>query len=300
MNTMIMKIISIIGLILILGGGLLSWRAYGHYKQRQVERVARLQEKAEEITVTTIEGWTVADIAAQLEKQGFGSAKDFIKTAQVFDTTSFPLTGRPAKTDLEGYLFPDTYRFAKTASSESILDKMLQNFTARVQTLGVTQAGNALTIPGYDTAKIFGGDGKSGMSLYDIITLASIIEQESGGKGAVSDSSLSLNEERKLVASVFYNRMQIGQALESDATINYVTGKNSPAASIADLEVNSPYNTYKYAGLPPGPICNPSLGSIAAALNPAHSDYFYFLHKQPSGKVEFSKTFEEHKRKKLE
>jgi UPF0755 protein len=88
-------------------------------------------------------------------------------------------------------------------------------------------------------------------------------------------------------------------ALQSDATVNYATGKNLPSPTLADLEVNSPYNTYKHRGLPPGPISNPSLSSLMAAIYPAETDYLYFLHKQPSGEPVYSKTFEEHVANKL-
>jgi UPF0755 protein len=291
----------VIGFLIVMITGVVGvWQIYSAYQQRRAERLARMQQKVEEVSVTTIEGWTVSDIAQALEKQGFGNAKDFEKLAETFDTTSYPLTQRPAKTDLEGYLFPDTYRFAKTESQESIMGKMLKDFTNRLGSINISSPSDSLSITGYEGLTTSGGDNKPGFSLYDIIIVASMIEKESGGKGAVSDPAMNLDEERRLVASVFYNRLQIGKALESDATINYVTGKNDPGVSSADQEINSPYNTYKYPGLPPGPICNPSLGSIKAALNPAKSDYFYFLHKQPSGQVEFSKTFEEHVKKKLE
>jgi UPF0755 protein len=212
------------------------------------------------------------------------SQKEFSDALNNFDESGFPLLARPANKTLEGYLFPDTYRFAKAATPDEVITKMLANFSSRLSSLGISA----------DDAK---NKKFNGLSLYEIITLASIIEQESGGKGATT-GELSLQDERNLVASVFYNRLAIGQALESDATVNYVTGKDSPGVSAEDLQVNSAYNTYKYPGLPPGPISNPSLGSIKAALNPAKSDYYYFLHKQPSGQVDFSKTFEEHKSKK--
>ncbi len=297
---MFKSLVSITSILILLGFAFFGWKTYSNYKERQAERQARLQQKAEEVTVTTIEGWTVKEIAAELEKKGLVKADEFIKTANAFDSTNYPLTSRPTKSDLEGYLFPDTYRFAKDSTAESILSKMLDDFTDRMASVDVTAYSDNIAIPGYGQLNVQGGDGKPGMSLYDIITLASIIEKESGGKGAESDPNLTLNDERKLVASVFYNRLKIGQALESDATINYVTGKNDPGASLKDLEINSPYNTYKFPGLPPGPICNPSLGSIKAALNPAVSDYLYFLHKQPSGRVEFSKTFDEHVRSKTQ
>lgn len=291
------RVIAAVILIVVLLGGAGVWRVYQSYQARVAARKAAMQQKAEEVTVTLIEGWTIDDIAEAIGKSGLASSTDFLRTAEKFDYQSYPLINKPNKTDLEGYLFPDTYRFAKDSSLETVLDKILNNFTNRLASIGVTAAKENYVIPGYENISVSGGDNKPGMSLYDIITLASIIEKESGGKGSTT-GNLSLQEERGLVAGVFYNRLAIGKALESDATVNYVTGKNTPAASGSDLQVNSPYNTYKYAGLPPGPICNPSLGSIKAALQPTKSDYFYFLHAQPSGKVDFSKTFEEHVRKK--
>jgi UPF0755 protein len=271
-------------LIVLLLGAIGLWGAYRAYRNNQAERIARLQQKAEEVTITTIEGWTVDETAEYLEKQGMFPKADFISALNKFDESEFPLLVRPENRDLEGYLFPDTYRFAKDATPDEVITKMLANFSSRLGSIGIT-ADDAQN-------KKF-----NGLTLYEIITLASIIEQESGGQGSTT-GDLSLQDERNLVASVFYNRMEIGQALESDATINYITGKNSPGVSAEDLEVNSAYNTYKHAGLPPGPIGNPSLGSIKAAIAPAESDYLYFLHKQPSGEVDFSRTFEEHKSKK--
>ncbi len=278
---MIKKSISILFLLVFIGGSIGIWSAYKAYNNRKIERQARLVQQVEETKATVIEGWDVDQIAEYYEKQDLFSQKDFIKATQEFDSSAYPLITRPNSKSLEGYLFPDTYRFTKNSTPEEVITKMLENFSARVATLGIEDP----------TEK------HNGLSLYEIIILASIIEKESGGEGATT-GELSLQDERNLVASVFYNRMAIGQGLESDATVNYVTGKSTPGVSLKDLEVDSPYNTYKYAGLPPGPICNPSLGSIKAALQPAKSDYFYFLHKQPSGQVDFSRTFQEHVSKK--
>ena len=294
---MIQKII-IIAVLVVMGLGVaITLNAYQNYRDDRRERVARMQEKAEEVQITIIEGWTIEDVAKYLEKQGLFSAEDFLNAAKKFDYTAFPLIQKPSNATLEGYLFPDTYRVPKQATPELVLAKLLQNFSSRVESLGLTSGNSAIVIPGFEKLSIVGGDGNAGVSLYDILTLAAIIERESGGKGAVS-GPLSLDAERGLVAGVFYNRLLIGQALESDATVNYVTGKNSPGVSLKDTEVNSAYNTYKYAGLPPGPIGNPSLGSIRAALKPTTTDYYFFLHKQPSGKVDFSRTFAEHVSKK--
>lgn len=278
---MIKKTIGIAFIIVFIAGCLGIWTIYKAYNDRKIERQARLVEKVEETKATVIEGWDVEEVAAYFEKQGLFSENDFIKASQEFDTSAYPLITRPNSKSLEGYLFPDTYRFTKDSTPEEVITKMLDNFSARVATLGIEDP----------------SEKHNGLSLYEILILASIIEKESGGEGATT-GELSLQDERNLVASVFYNRLAIGQGLESDATVNYVTGKSTPGASLKDLQVDSPYNTYKYAGLPPGPICNPSLGSIKAALQPAKSDYYYFLHKQPSGLVDFSRTFEEHVSKK--
>ncbi len=278
---MIKKTIGIAFIIVFIAGCLGIWTIYRVYNNRKLERQARLAQQVEETKATVIEGWSVDEIATYYEKQGLFSKNDFVNAAKQFDTKDYPLITRPNNKSLEGYLFPDTYRFTKDSTPEEVIIKMLDNFSARVAALGIEDP----------------SEKHNGLSLYEIITLASIIEKESGGEGATT-GELSLQDERNLVASVFYNRLAIGQGLESDATVNYVTGKSTPGASLKDLQVDSPYNTYKYAGLPPGPICNPSLGSIKAALQPAKSDYYYFLHKQPSGQVDFSKTFEEHVSKK--
>ena len=240
--------------------------------------------RAEEITIRITEGWNNKEIADYLEKQGIVSAKDFMKYQAEFDSKGYWfLRDIPNGFDIEGFLFPDTYRlFAsvkvaepKTAS-ETIIRKLLGTFAAKVPE-------NA-----EDLAK------KQGLSLYEAITLASIVENETGRNAVSAEQKKLLDEERGIVAGIFYNRLNIGQALESDATVNYATGKNLPSPTLEDLQINSPYNTYKYPGLPPGPISNPSLSSINAVLNPTVTDYFFFLHKQPSGEPIYSKTFEEH------
>ena len=278
---MLKKLIVLAFLLVLISGATGTWLIFRAYQNHRAERIARLQQQAAERSITIIEGWSLDEMGTYFEKEGLFSKADFNKALDNYDASKFPFTKRPDKVDLEGYLFPDTYRISKTATPEDVITKMLANFSQRLESIGVSDP-NAQY---------------NGLTLAQVITLASIIEKESGGQGTTT-GNLSLQDERDLVASVFYNRMKIGQALESDATINYITGKDTPAASAADLEVNSPYNTYKYAGLPPGPICSPSLGSLKAALHPAESDYYYFLHKQPSGEVEFSRTFEEHKSKK--
>ena len=137
---------------------------------------------------------------------------------------------------------------------------------------------------------------KRKLSLKNVVILASIIEKEVGRNSATALTEADLEtmeQERRLVASVFYNRLGKNVALQSDATVNYISGKNSRFTTESDRAVDSPYNTYKYPGLPPGPIGNPGLDSIMAAVYPADSDYMYFLNKA-NGEAVFAKTLEEH------
>ncbi len=280
----------LIFLVLIVFG---FWSLIKDYRAEQARKVSKMQEKVAEVQVTIIEGWNTNDVAKKLEEAGMFSSDQFLKAVKDFDSSAYVLVDKPNGMGLEGYLFPDTYRFAKDSTPQEVIDKMVENFQRRMNSIGLVEDKSSYTIPGYESLKPEGGDNKNGMSLYDVLILASIIEAESG-----DSSNMSLAEERALVAGVFYNRLTIGQALESDATVNYVTGKNDPGVSGADTQINSLYNTYRYAGLPPGPIGNPSLGSIQAALRPTKSDYYYFLHKQPSGEAVFSKTFAEHVKQK--
>lgn len=278
-------------LLLLLGG---IFKLFSDYRDTQKQRLVKLQEKSAEVQVTILEGWTSEEIADKLEESELFSKTEFLTAVQKYDYSRYPLLAdKPPKTSLEGYLFPDTYRFNKDSSPDEVITKFLDNFTKRMNSIGVSGRQTVYTIPGYEDLVPVGGDNQAGMSLYDLLILASVVEKESA-----ESSNYSLAEERGLIAGVFYNRLSIGQALESDATVNYITGKNDPGVSLKDTEINSAYNTYKYAGLPPGPIGNPSLGSIQAVLRPTKSNYLYFLHKQPSGEVQFSKTFAEHIQKK--
>ncbi len=233
---------------------------------------------APETKLRITEGWDIADIAENVaydekrQQKIIDSAENFLQEIKNFDAKNYMLlSGRPKGASLEGYIFPDTYFLPQSAPTGTtisgiIISKALDNFSKKFTPEMETRAKEI------------------NMSVYEIITLASIVEKESGRS----------EEERKIVAGIFFNRLNIGMALESDATINYVTKKNSPAPSWEDLKTESPYNTYKNPGLPPGPIANPSLSAIMAVLYPTKTSYFFFLHKQPSGEPVYSKTFEEH------
>lgn len=222
-----------------------------------------------EIQVTIPEGFTIKDIEERLVEKGLSKEGDFIgKTkAHRYDFIGQSDFGSTLPS-LEGYLFPDTYRFYKDAPLEEIINKMLNNFDKKITT---------------DLREEIERQGKS---LREVIIVASIIEKE------VRDV-----EEMKKVASVFYNRLEINMPLESDATVNFVTGKNRRQATSQDISLDSPYNTYIYKNLPPGPISNPGLNAIKAAIYPDQTDYLYFLSPE-SGPTIFSRTLEEHNRAK--
>jgi len=279
-------LIAVLIIIAVVGGADL----YTAKKARDRERLARQNAKAEETTITFIEGWTIDDIAQHLDDEPgrpnmphIIKAEAFKEAIDNFDASSYPiLDSKPKKANLEGFLFPDTYRFLTDTLkqgdndpqmvSQTIIKKLLDTFSVRFTPQMQQQAK------------------EHGLTVYEAVTLASIIEKEAGPKANMPGGQ----DERRLIAGVFYNRLKAGLPLQSDATVNFITKKNTPSASGEDLEIDSPYNTYKYAGLPPGPICNPSLASLQAAVDPADTDYMYFLHKQPSGEAVFSKTYEEH------
>lgn len=156
----------------------------------------------------------------------------------------------------EGYLFPDTYLFPKTASASAIVAKMKRTFDAKTEGLAVDR---------------------------ETVILASLIERET-----------KKDEERPIVAGILMNRLDIGMALQVDATIQYAKGDWRPITAL-DKALNSPYNTYKFPGLPPGPIASPGLSSIKAAINPVETDYFFYLHDS-EGNIYYAKTLEEHNR----
>jgi len=159
----------------------------------------------------------------------------------------------------EGYIFPDTYFLNNADTLEDLVKKARDNFNSKV-----------------------------GKIDYDDLILASIIEKE-----------LQTLEDKKTGTGVLLNRLNTGMALQVDASLTYILGKASAELSKQDLELDSPYNTYKYSGLPPTPICNPSLESIEAVLNPIGTDYWYYL-STPEGETIFSKTLEEHRQAKWE
>jgi UPF0755 protein len=165
--------------------------------------------------------------------------------------------------NLEGYLFPDTYYFPLGFTSEEVIKIMRENFEKKIALYK-----NEIE--------------KSGKTLHEIIIMASILEKEAKSK-----------EDKEIISGILWKRLKAGIPLQVDSTLTYITGKKSKELTADDLEIPSPYNTYKYKGLPPTPICNPGLESILAALRPKESEYWYYF-STSEGRVIFSKTLLEH------
>ncbi|MBI4652770.1 endolytic transglycosylase MltG [Candidatus Kuenenbacteria bacterium] len=216
--------------------------------------------------IKIIEGWNYKEIGEYLENKINIPKEDFFSAAydlQWKNKYSF-LEGN----FLEGYLFPDTYQVYKNATAEDIIKKMLDNFDKKL------------------SLKIREDIKAQGKTIFEIITLASIIEKE-----------VPKEEDRKIVAGIFYKRLKQEMRLESCATINYILGNDKKQLSFEDTRIESPYNTYINNGLPPGPINNPGLSAIKAAIYPEKTDYLFFLSK-PTGETVFSKTLDEHNKNK--
>ena len=213
-------------------------------------------------TVTIPEGYTMKQIAAVLSRKGIVSAQEFLKVCH--DPKVIARYGLEGKT-LEGYLYPDSYQFSRGLSAEKVVDVMVRRFLQMVS-------------PYRDRIK------EKGMSLHEVVTLASIVEKETG-----------LANERPLIASVFINRLKKGMRLESDPTVIYGIENFNGNLTKKDLERRTPYNTYVIKGLPPGPIANPGIESIRAVLYPASSSYLYFVSKN-DGSHYFSASLAEHNR----
>lgn len=224
-----------------------------------------------ERVVKFTEGWTSVDIGEYLEKQEIVTKDEYLAAVSATDSrdivpdkTYAILATKPAAADLEGFLFPDTYRVFTDTTATEIVERQLDALELKID--------EAL-----DAAIA-----ESGHSFFEILTMASILEKE-----------VRSSRDRAIAADIFWRRIDAGIALQSDATINYITGKGDVSPSLDDLEVTSSYNTYKNKDLPPGPISNPSLAAIKAAVYPEGNLYWYFLTK-PDGTTVFSKNYEEH------
>lgn len=213
--------------------------------------------------VTVPEGSNLFDIAELLEEDDLVEADAFLAAASSQGLLrSLEIPGKSA----EGFLFPDTYQFVKYMTPEEILEIMARRFRQAV------------------TPEMEKAAGESGLSLSELVTIASIIEKETG-----------VDEEKPLVSSVIRNRMALGMPLQMDPTVIYGLRKFDDELTRKDLRTPHPYNTYLNKGLPPGPIANPGLSALEAALAPAKTKYLYFVSRN-DGSHEFSETMESHAR----
>jgi UPF0755 protein len=207
------------------------------------------------------EGFNIYDVANTMQAAGLASRDDFLAAAHTYRTLVSDID--PGATSLEGYLFPDTYQFTRTQSMSDMLSQMVRRFRQEARAAGLTSR------------------------YHEVVTMASIVEKETG-----------VPDERPLVASVMYNRLDRRMVLATDPTVIYaalLAGRYNGVIHQSDLHFDSPYNTYHRAGLPPGPICNPGLASLQAAMHPAQTDYLYFV-SDNQGHHRFSRSIEEHAR----
>lgn len=231
---------------------------------------------SEEIDIKFLEGWTIKDMDEYLAKNNLAkegifssrSSKEVSAWPFEFEKPDF-LESVPGGVDFEGYLFPDTYRVFKGATVDDIAKKMFDNLDKKL------------------SKELREEIERQGKTIHEIMTMASIIEKE-----VITDKDMAL------VSGVLNKRLEIGMNLEVDSSVNYATGQSRPSVTYDDLQIDSPYNTYKYGGLPPGPICNPGERAIIASVYPKESQFLFYLNRQDTGETIFSRNYNEHIRNK--
>lgn len=229
---------------------------------------------SEEQEIKLIEGWNIRDMAGYLsgKSEKFSDFQE-IASGRLSDwRDQFPsglLDDAPVKADLEGYLFPDTYRLFKESGSRDAIMKMIRTLDQKL------------------TPQMRQDIRRQGKTIYEILTMASIVQKE-----------VRSEKDMKIVSGIFWSRIRNSIRLESCASLAYITGENKSQFSYEDTQIDSPYNTYRNDGLPPGPIANPGLAAIEAAIYPEDTPYLYFLSDPATGETIYSRNFEEHKRNK--
>jgi UPF0755 protein len=216
--------------------------------------------------ITFREGLTIRQMAVLFEERGFGGRREFEQAAR--DVSRIRAID-PEATDLEGYLFPDTYTLPRQITASQLVERMVGRFEQAL------------------TAAIRQQAAARGLSIRELVTLASLVEKETAKA-----------DERTLVAAVYTNRLRIGMGLQCDPTVIYAlerAGRYDGNLTRAGLQFDSPYNTYRYAGLPPGPIAAPGLASLEASASPADVPYLYFVSRN-DGSHAFATTLDEHNR----
>jgi len=238
---------------------------YNLSSKMSIAQIAKKMAKGDVVKdeIVILEGWDTRDIGEYLESKNICQQNYFIALTQKDYSSKFNfLADKPKSAGLEGYLFPDTYQIAKGTTCEGILNDMLANFDKKL------------------TSELRDDIFIQKKTIFDIVTMASLLEKE-----------VRTLDDKKIVAGILWKRISIGMPLQLDATVNYITGKNDPSVTIKDTKIDSPYNTYKYNGLPKGPISNPGIDSITATVYPKKTNYLYYL---TDGKTIFSETLEQH------
>ena len=216
------------------------------------------------VQFTVPEGFGVKEIANRLYSLDLVDKEEFLKAATDFAPYEYMRKHKNVFYASEGFLFPDTYTVENDVEIEEILSLMANTFDEKLTVAMRAQAA------------------KMDLSIYDLITLASLVERE-----------VRFPEDRPIVAQVLLKRLRLNMPLQTDATLQYLMDTPKEEVSIADTQIDSPYNTYQHAGLPPGPIANPGMASIEAVLHPAETDYLYFVADR-SGHNHYAYTYEEH------
>ena len=255
-----------------LDGGMVAgeYRLAPEVSSREIAlRITTGQTLSRDIRVTFPEGFTALQMADRLTEAGL-PGEAFLslvrKPKEEWRSQFSFLQSVTLEGGLEGFLFPDTYRFDRQVDAERIVEVMLETFEKKAWPLL---------------------SGQTPSRAYETLILSSIVETE-----------VRSDRDRSFVAGIFLRRLSIGQPLQSDATVKYVLGLNKIQHSFEETRTDSPYNTYIHKGLPPGPISNPGLSAITATLNPAQNDTLYFLSDPKTGETIFANTFEEHVRNK--
>lgn len=236
-----------------------------------VQGIAFGKAVSNETIIQIPEGWNSEQMGAYFEQKRLFSATDWNVAVATTDihtllpNASFSiLSGKPATVNLEGYVFPDTYRVFKRSTPANIINRMIANTQKKI------------------TGELIAGFTKQGLTIHQALTMASIVEKEARAP-----------LDKKKIAGILYNRLALGMPLQSDVTVLYALRSAGTTVSSQDLQVDSPYNTYKNVGLPPGPINSPGLDALNAVANPEASNDYYFL-AAPDGTVYYAKTLEEH------
>lgn len=216
------------------------------------------------IKITIPEGFKLMQISQILREKNLISADLDTFYLKEFKSEFSFLNDAPDERNLEGFLFPDTYFFEGIESDKEIIEKFLVNFDKKLN------------------PELSEEIKRQEKTIFDIVIMASLIEKE-----------VKTREEKELVSGILWKRLENNMPLQVDATLAYITNKKTTKISIEETQIDSPYNTYKYLGLPLGPICNPGLESLKAAIYPKNSEYWYYL-STPEGKTIFSKTLAEH------